>query len=188
MLALVMVLVAGQVEVRGETESPTEVVLRRESARLRLGFGGMGAGGRGADTNVLVPGVMAEVGVVIGDRLSTSLRLCFGTVVTMWLAGVAVGVDYAITDQLTLGAGLGATLLGTLSIGLNLGIPLRLTFAPFVRPVAQVARTGLLLGVEVAPAYSFRAYAPRSFDCVQSGCPVSPVGLTGQLTIGCAWW
>lgn len=193
MLALVLVLVASQAE-SAKSEPPSidqpesQIARSRQEARKRLGISLAAGGGLGGGTFALAPGLTGEVGFVLGDRVALSLRVT-GLVLTTWLLAAVAGFDWVLSDRFTLGGGVGASLIGSNSAtGLNLGVPLRLTFSPFTRAPSEIARAGILLGLELAPAWSFRLYAPRTAVCLETGCPVSPFGFSGQLTFGYAWW
>ncbi len=165
-----------------------EVAISRQENRKRLALSLAGGGGMGGGTFALAPGATIEAGVQLKDRLSLSLRVT-GLVLTTWFLGAVAGFDFVLGEHFTLGGGVGAGLFGSsTTTGLNLGVPARLTFAPFTRTAVEIARAGLLIGLELAPAVSFRVYAPRSSVCLQTGCPVSLLGFSGQLTVGYAWW
>ena len=130
-------------------------------------------------------GLQAEVGTVLEDRLSIVARLTGFTNIGAWDLGGAAALDYALSERLALGAGVGAKLFFGLESGslVSVMVPVRITFAPWARKPDQVARSGLLLGLEVAGGVAVFATRGRRVTFA-----VPAPALSALLSIGYALW
>lgn len=183
MLVLALSLVLTQASV----ESTAPVEAQRSRARLRAGIAAMG-GVVLIRPSGWVPGagITGELGGILNDRLSVSVRPQLFTNIGSWVLGLTPGVDFILSDRLALG--LGVT--GTLSAGLdsatflNLFVPVRVTFAPIARRDDAIHRSGLLLGLEVAPGALVGGrpgrFAPGPITAAPS--------FSAMLTVGWAMW
>lgn len=184
---VVMQLAAG--DGRGEGPSPVTAAERHET-RLRgavhlagaVGFSGYAAG--------VGPGFSAELGATWQDTTSLVVRLTVCTIVLVQLSSLGVGLDFALSDHVSLGTGLSLSFLGALvaqdlSSALGLFVPVRLVIAPLSRERSERRRNGLSIFFEVAPGVRLLGggvYAPPS------SVPVPWFSMTGALGIGWAWW
>lgn len=126
-------------------------------------------------------GLSGELGVMLDDRLSVSGRVTLLTNLGAFDLGGTAGVDFAVSDHVSLGGGVGVHGLagGFTSFGAIM-IPLRVGFAPWGRKPTDSRRNGLMLGLELAGGMSVALRTGL-------GGPYSP-SASALLTVGYAWW
>jgi hypothetical protein len=187
MLAVIAAVALAQagVEGRGEAKTPPVSEEARLKLRDRLGFGLVGGGGFGGGAIGAGGGFSLEGGLIFNDRVSVGLRFSLMTIIFVLDLRLALTVDYALSDHVSLGTGLGGMLLAGLQplSAFNLVVPLRVTFAPLARAPDKVSRSSLIFGFEVAPGVVALPIAN-----VAGTRPSTLFAIGGQLTIGWAWW
>ncbi len=189
-LALLLIAAAPSIdEGRGNAgTTPEEALSSRGQARFRLGLGGAALFGLATYSPALGVGLTADLGVSVGDRLSLFVHGEVGTIVVTVVGGGGLAVEYALNDHFSVG--LGASLMGwgALFFGssgfLGVMFPLRVNFAPVARAANELRRTGLLIGLQVAPGVSVQQ--THSF---QSRFPIPPEpGFSATVSVGYGWW
>lgn len=183
MLALVLSLAVTQL---GVGQHPT-IDSQRGTTRVRAGIAATGgvflvqAGGWAPGF-----GAVAELGAVIDDQLSLSIRPQLFTNIGFWLLGLTAGIDRALGERFSLGGGVAFTLSSGLDTrtSMNVLVPVRLTFAPFAREPNEVRRSGLLLGLEVAGGLLVWGIGGRGLGAI----PVPQPSFSSLFTVGYAWW
>lgn len=131
-------------------------------------------------------GLSTDLGLTIEDRVALFVHLELGTAIVTVIGSLGLIVEYAWGDRFSAGIGVAVSGWRVTYSGpggyYGLTFPLRLNFAPLGRGLHQVARKGLLLGLQVAPGVSLQ---PASFD--QQG-PPDPSALTAMLSVTYAVW
>ena len=168
--------------------TPEEAVSARTQSRLRLGVAGAALFGLSSYTPALGVGVSLDFGMIVSDRLSLFVHGEVGSVVISAIGGGGLVAEYALGDHFT--AGLGAAFMlwapAYFASGGFMGItfPFRLSFAPARREANATRRTGLLIGLQVAPGVSV-----QDTSYYQSRFPIPPEpGFTAMGSVGYAWW
>lgn len=170
---------------------PEEVPAARTKPRLHAGvaIGGIfAAGGYTLTASAILTG---DVGVVLNDKLSLFARAEGGTAFLSLVLGGSLGAAYDLSDRFNVGAGLKIFGWQPVSYDITPGpflgvmLPLRATFAPFnPRSEGDVARSGLVLGLEVAPGIGVLTTAYSPF-----GKPAdAEFGISAAVTVGFATW
>jgi hypothetical protein len=166
---------------------PANTIDAREQARLRGGVGFVLAGGFSGVAGGVGPGVGAEVGLTLRDRVAFVARASFGTIFVVAAAQLGIALSYALSDHVELGAGLSAGFAGGLAAdlprALTAHLPLRVVWAPTPRAADATRRTGLVLFLEAAPGFVFDSSLPRAPPVAPS-----PFAISLTLGIGYAWW
>jgi len=168
-------------------QTPEEL---RQEPRVRVGIGAGAMGGVASPAAAAAPGVTGDIGVVFSDRLAVTAHLSFATIVILTLASASAGVEYALSDLVSLGLGAGVAQVGGVLLAEQpwstaLVFPLRLALRTADRSPDDRWRRGLLVALEVSPGVAFRGmYAGK----VAPGAPVPPPGfaITGSVSVGYA--
>lgn len=189
-LALVL-LAAPLDEGRGSAgTTPEDALLHRTSPRWRLGLGGGVLFGLANYSPSLGVGLTADLGVVLGDRFSLFAHAEGGTIVLTVIGSGALLVEYALSEHFSAGLGLAFSLWSPVVFGgfnssfYGLTLPLRVNFSPATRASHETRRSGLLIGLQVAPGVSLQ---PRDF--FQLNTPLAPeFALSATVSVGYAWW
>lgn len=158
------------------------VAERREVRRTRAAFFVAGGGmilGREALPGF---GLVCEAGLVFADRLSASARFSVSFAGAFDL-GVTLGADYAISDSLAVGLGVAVKMLAASFVATTLMTPARLSWTPGGRKATDIARSGFVLGLELATGTVVSSTVRRS---VQLEVPL--LVFTGHVTVGYAVW
>ena len=189
MLTVLVVMQLAAADGRGEGPAPVSAVERLQP-RVRGALHLAGAAGFSGFTAGIGPGISAEIGTTWQDTTSFVFRVTMGTIVVVHVTSFSLGVDFALSDHLSLGSGLSVGFVGGLFVqdlpsATALFVPVRLVFAPFPREPSWRGRKGLSFFFEAAPGL-------RLFGGV-SHLPVPPpevpwFSLIGALGVGYAWW
>lgn len=177
-------------EGRGSVGStPEQAQSRRPFARFR---GGLGAGalfGLANYSPAFGVGFTADGGVLLNDRLALFLHGELGTIVLTLVGSAGLVGEYAFTDHWSAGLGVAFTawaplLFGSGGLFYGLTFPLRLNWAPQGRSTHQTRRSGLLIGLQVAPGVSLM---PTDFFQLRAPLPPEPA-FAATVSIGYALW
>lgn len=151
---------SGALETRGSASGEAVPHAAREALRLRAGIHLVGAAALSGFAGGVGPGVSAELGGLVDDRYSLVARATLATILVATVATLGLGFDAALSERFSLGVAATIGLVGGLFYGngdlpfsLAVFAPVRLSFAPFARSEADVARRGLILFVEAGPGY-----------------------------------
>jgi hypothetical protein len=171
--------------------SAAEVEEARLDPRLRGAVSLIGTAGVGFRTGAFGagPGLSAELGALFGDRTSIVARLTVGTLIFIGVAMLGGGVDYALSDHWSLGAGLALVALGNgtgsdLPSAIGGAVPLRVVFTPGAREPQQLRRRGFAFSFEVSPGVAPFGSAGFRFGPVMLGPPFLVVATLG---VGYQW-
>lgn len=170
-------------------EAAEEPETERELPRIRAGvslLGGAFSGGERTHGVVLTLGLSGELGWKFDDRFAVIGRVSAVVNVLDFNLAVSGLAEYAVSERLALAGGASMHYFFGLGVTQSLAatIPVRLLFAPFGRKAHDVARRGILFGLEVAAGAVF-----FSVPIAGSSPLVSPFWFgSGHFTIGYAWW
>ncbi|MDP1824259.1 MAG: hypothetical protein Q8L48_13480 [Archangium sp.] len=178
-------LVAGDGTGTGPAPIPEEV---REAPRIRGGVHFAVAGGFSGFAPGFGPGLCLEVGATFADRYSLVARATVGTIVVANVGSIALGVDVALWERVSLGAGVSIAFVGgfvDMPASIAVFAPLRVVFSPFPRSPDDRWRSGLSLFAEAGPGYGLIMSAGFFGRGAARPSPMSAVAAIG---IGYAWW
>ncbi len=184
-----MVLAAEPDEGRGAPGiSPEQAQSLRTETRLRFGLGGGVMFGLSNYTPALGVGLSAEVGAVFNDRFSVFAHVGLGTILITYIGSAGVNAEYVLSNHFSVGLGAAFSVWGPLFFGgsgfYGLTAPVRVNFAPVGRAAHETRRSGLLIGLQVAPGVSL-----QPTDYAQLSAPVGPeAAFWASLSVGFAWW
>ncbi len=168
----------------------TATVEQREAVRFRAGVHFAAAAGLGVQTGAVAlgPGLSVEFGAVFKDRYSLVARATGFTAVVFTGFSFGLGFDAALSDVLTLGAGVAWSGISGVEApsAISVGVPLRLVVAPFGRKVTEVGRSGLVFFAEVMPGYAY--VNGRGYRQSLPAEPRAPLSLMATLGVGYLWW
>ena len=156
----------------------------RSASRLRLSLGGSAMVGVSGYSPALGVGLNFDLGVTFSDRLSVFLHGELGTVVFTVIGSGAVVFEYTVSDHFIAGLGAAVSAWGPLLYGslnfLGVTFPFRLSFATAARGAAETRHSGLLIGLQLAPGFSFPQETPYQVP--------AEVAFAGSVSVGYAWW
>ncbi len=176
-------------EGRGSAGSrPEQAQSMRTQTRARFGLGGGVSFGLANYSPALGVGLSADAGAVFNDRFSVFAHVELGTIVITYIGALGVNAEYVLNDHFSVGLGAAFSVWGPLIFGgsgfYGLTVPVRVNFAPAQRASNETRRSGLLIGLQVAPGFSLQ---PTEF--VQLRVPVGPeAAFSASLSVGYSWW
>lgn len=143
------------------------------SAAAAVGLA-IGEGGVGPKAGF---GLSLSVGLLFVDRVALSFHVEGNTLIVYTMTGAGLDLDFFLDDRWSLGGAAHAIFLfGGLHF-FGLSTPLRLQFFPQPRAPRQLRREGLVLGLQLGPA--FGQFLTRGF---------LDLAVTASFTVGYAWW
>ena len=184
-----MLLAADPDESRGSAGTrPEQAQSMRTQTRTRFGLGGGVSFGLANHSPALGVGLSADAGAVFVDRFSVFAHLELGSIVISYIGAVGVNAEYVLNDHFSVGLGAAFSAWGPLLFGgagfYGLTVPVRVNFDPARRSAGETRRSGLLIGLQVAPGVSLQ---PTEFPQLRA--PVGPeAAFFASLSVGFAWW
>ena len=187
---LALLLLASPEDGRGSAgTTPEDALASRTSARLRVGLGGGVLFGFSGYSPALGLGVSADFGVIVSDRFSMFVHAEVGTVVFTVIGSGGMVAEFALGDHVSAGLGLAFSAWAPLLFGggsgfYGLTFPLRINFMTAARQPHETRRTGLVIGLQVAPGFSLQ---PTYYYQVGYSLPPE-AAIAGTITVGYGWW
>jgi hypothetical protein len=139
---------------------------------------------------VAAPGISAEVGVTLADRVGLTAQVTATTIAILTHATAGVNVAWDASDRWTLSAGFAAYLIlpGASDLWSSRGIiiPLGVVFAPMGRQENEVGRRGLSISAQLFPGVVLGG--SPGYRSGGGGFTLGvPITFGGALSIGYAW-
>jgi hypothetical protein len=135
-----------------------DVGAARDEARLHAALGVVVTGGASTWAAGYGPGVNAELGVVLRDRMVLSARVNLGTTVALSAGTLGVGFDSLLGERWAIGLGAALGVLGgwweDQPHELTAQVPVRVQYSFFTRGDDEVARRSVVVFAEVSPGVS----------------------------------
>ncbi|MDP1825891.1 MAG: hypothetical protein Q8L48_21690 [Archangium sp.] len=186
---LALLLLAAPDDGRGSPgTTPEDARAQRSLARLRLGLGGGVQFGFSGYSPAFGLGFAGDLGVIVGDRFSMFVHAEVGTVVVTLIASGGMSAEYVFGEHVSAGLGVAFSAWAPLLSGgqgfYGLTFPVRLNFLTVARQAHETRRSGLVIGLQVAPGVSLQ---PTYYYQVGYSLPPE-AAIAGTITVGYSWW